>query len=738
MYGFLRVPPNELGIHRIGLQITRPENSTLARLDVFKLPLTTSEDEWGLDLDSPLLASQPVSEWVPELLAQIRADSQANLARDGYYGGFVGNSSAASCPLRRFAFYSSSRPAFAPSMPSPQRAYHLFGNITGRAFAHPTMTQSTDGAFLGQYQTVNGFCFCPLVQGVPQANCQVRIGSSIDPSGCSLSQTVQALLGNGAQGTSYVFQPFTTNQKRKPCQMQLDWPRIPLPLRDGSPGTSAASDFSLGSDTASQKCHVLDRLSPFQYKYQSVPEFPSPGPDSYAAGVCQTRRVTRLPASVQASACEPARLVPLETDSARAACATRTLTLRARQAQFGSARCVRDSLQADLSFIRCAGAEGVTPLPRPTPVPPPDTVSKAARVRRTRCRACSPPPRFQTQGGVPMSPPESSFGRPFRLSAERMMAKDLRDALCAGDAACPILNRSAWRKGEFMRNLLTSPASLFLLNATSGRRASPAPPDDSARWTDHGWVYCPDRQSLKTGQGCLGAIPRDVWQRSKTTVCPHMVRALSSNGSQGGKGATPFFDIDSYTQAVKLAYEEAARLVEQANCIAAGNFTCLPMPWAYHPASFEPSNQEWVYKTVLDYYRLVSPTACPLTPDEAGILAINQKFMQSCPANTMRFFEDILGIVRLVGTDLAYILTTLASMGFKLITLLFSGLDAGLKSSVRIAQQQITQDWLWVKHEAKSMLAGVQTLLLDMLFTSGEIGAELLKFLTDVCGFINE
>ena len=33
---------------------------------------------------------------------------------------------------------------------------------------------------------------------------------------------------------------------------------------------------------------------------------------------------------------------------------------------------------------------------------------------------------FTSPGGQPI-PPESSFGTPYRLSAERMLAKDLRD-----------------------------------------------------------------------------------------------------------------------------------------------------------------------------------------------------------------------------------------------------------------------------------------------------------------------
>lgn len=704
MYGFLRVPPAELGIHRIGLRVTRGSNSSVSSLDVYKLPLGSDGD--GLDLDSPLMASRPVSEWVPGLNAQIQADSRTNLQRDGNAGGFVSSSASATCPLRRFAFYSSARASFAPTMPSPQRAYHLFGNITGRAYAHPTMTQVTDGSFLGRYSSVNGFCFCPLVEGVPQAHCQVRIGASIDPSGCSLGQTVETLMG-AAQGTSYVFPPFTSTQQLKACQMQLDWPRIPVALRDGSPGPSADEDFQLASDVAQRKCHVLDRVSPFQFKYTSVPAFPSPGPASYLDGVCQTRRATRLTAS--------------------------------SQAQFAGARCVRDSLQSDKSLIRCAGTTGATALPRPTPLTPAGATNKTEKARRTRCGACARPPRFATEGGAPMPRAESSFGRPFRLSAERMMAKDLRDAVCAGDPDCPVLNRSAWRAEEFMRNFLLSPSRLFVANATRPPAAAQGGTavDDSPMWTDRGWVYCPDRASLQSGRGCQGSIPRALWQTSKTRVCPHMVRALSSNGSQGGNSLTPFFDIDNYTQAVHTAYGEAVRMVMQANCIAAGNFTCLPKPWVYHPASFVPSNQEWAYKTVLDYYRTISPPACPLTSDEVNLIAYNQRFVQDCPANSMRFFEDIIQIVRLVATEVVMILSTLASMAFKLLVLFFSGIDSGLKTSVQLAQQQIATDWQWVKAEAKSTLAGVNQLLMDMVFTTGEIGKELLAFLSSVCGFVN-
>lgn len=700
-YGILRVPPGEIGIHRIGLQITGIANSTISQMNVFKLPL--GADAAAMDLDAPNMPSRPVAEWVPQLLERIRADSAVNQERDGFFTDFLSNSSSPSCPLRRFAFYSSARPSFAPSMPSPQRAHHLFRAITGQAYAHPTMSQVTSGEYFGRYSTVNGFCFCPRVEGNPQTQCQVPIGAASDT--CSLTQTVLALLGGTEPVTSHVFPPYTSLKQELPCRMQLDWPRVPIQLRDGSPGPKSEEAFRTASDKTNKQCHVLDRFRPFQYRYTSVPEFPSPGAPSSVRGACQTRRVAQV---------------------------TRTVL-----DAVGGRRCVRESLAADQTLIRCAGSTARVAVPRPAPLGPPGTVLKAKTGRRSRCSQCSPPPRFQTNGGSPMAP-ESSFGRPFRLSAERMMARDLREAVCGKGQACPLLNRTAWRAGEFMRNFLLRPHILFV-NATapSSRQAPPAPVDDSANWTNHGWVYCPDRTSLVSGQGCRGSIPRDVWRSSKTTVCPRLVRALSSNGSRGGMTTVPFFQIDNYTQALDKAYGDARQLVGLANCIAAGNFTCLPKPWVYHPASFVPSNMEWAYQTVLEYYRLVNISACPMTQDELKLVELNQKFMQDCPANTLRLFQNILAIVRLVGTTLAFIVSTLFSMAFKLITLLFAGAETGLKNSVRVAQQELAADWLWIKNQARGMLSGINRLLLDMLFTTGQIGKVLLNFLTSICERIN-
>ena len=128
--------------------------------------------------------------------------------------------------------------------------------------------------------------------------------------------------------------------------------------------------------------------------------------------------------------------------------------------------------------------------------------------------------------------PESSFGVPYRLSAERMLAKDLKEALCAGPAGCPAFNQTAWTPGNFMRAYVLDPPTLFFhatttqntTNTTSTtyttnttQRNTTNTPSLIATGSDDGlwdsvedWVFCPGTEQLRSGQGCQGRMTKQV------------------------------------------------------------------------------------------------------------------------------------------------------------------------------------------------------------------------------------
>lgn len=607
---------------------------------------------------------------------------------------------SASCPLQRWLFYSGGYTPFSPAIPATQRARRLFHRVHGGLLAHPTMRRSPlDRQYLGRYRSANGFCACPVVADIAQPQCLIPVSDGTHR--CSMARTLQALQG-GVDVESFVFAPLDHNLATRRCGMQLDWPNVDGTLRDG---TTLGGRWADASSPTQRECHVLDRFRPFRYRYQSAPTLRGPdGRNTVRDGVCATGRVVSLRGFAR-------------TDT----------------------RCLRRSLTDTAAVFTCntSAADGMS-MPRRTRQTLPQVLASGAR-RKQRCSQCSPPPQFVSEQGRSI-PAESSFGRLHRWSAERMLAKDLRDAICGGNrTACAAkLNASAWRRGEFMRNYMHHPARLFLNVTNTSTAATKAEEKEPAsRWTDRPWVYCPTPASLLTGEGCKGVITREDWVRSKTTVCPRMIRSittanLSAGGGEDPMARTPFCNIDSTVSDVCRAIVDARALVRQANCIRSGEPSCMPSPFVYHPASYEPSNNAWVHDSVKAFYKRVDQArACPVeSQSDLAYLEFMRLHQRSCPANAVYLVKGILQTVRVVVTDAALLMTTMLSMFFKMFALLFA---VGRQQM----QSYLVTDWLYLKAKGAVMLETVSDLLVDALLNSGELGARIMGFLHRTCTNIN-
>lgn len=697
-YGYLRIDENEIGGHRIGVVVKRV-NTTDSISIMLVERINFNVDAGKQFLDQPGGSSRPVDEWVQGLQAGMQAEDAATKLL--YRLRYDQNRLAASCPLQRWAFYSGGFTAFSPSLPSAKRAAHLFHRIHGGKFAHPTMQAGASGQFLGKYKTSNGFCACPVVQNIPQLQCRVSV---TETSQCSLKDTMLALLGlRDDIRNSYVFPTLTNERATRSCEMMLDWPLVDGTLKDGS---TVTGKWEKASDPANKVCHVLDRFRPFQYRYQAAPSLARDAlsRNTVSSGACATGRV---------------------------------ITLRASVLPGPFSRCLRSALnEADATFA-CNTTSSVFTMPRRTPLTLTQMLARRGE-RRTSCSACSPPPRFRSQQGRPV-PPESSFGRLVRLSPERTLAKDLQDLLCPPNASGPCtipLNASAWRRGEFMRNYLLTPERLFL-NRT--RRAPPkapsarSPPD--AEWTSKGWVYCPTASALASGRGCVGTISRAEWVQKKTTLCPQMVRSYSSSqlnkNNSDPMARTPFCTVDRYTEAICQAIMEARQLVTQANCIASDDPACMPSPYVYHPASYEPSNTAWVHDSVRSFYRRIDGRTCPEgSENEQALFSFAQMYQRQCPANAVNLFAGLIQGVRVLVVDVALIFTTLVS-------LVFNGLQLLMASSYVTARVAIAKHWAFIRAKAGSSLNAFGDIMVDALLNSGEVGARIMLFLEKTCDGLN-
>ena len=688
-YGFLKIHEYEIGVHRIGISISRNATDTISSFLITRLSLHTQDNNKLLNSDA--VSSSHVKTWVKGLK---QAMNNNHIENQRLYQIQISPTDVGpSCPLQRVAFYAGNYNQFSPTIPSPRRAQHAFWRVNDFLLAHPTMTQDTTGIYLGDYKTSNGFCFCPLVDGVKQSQCL----ASLTRGQCSLAETINALKASDDPSVffeSRVYTPLNDKKSKTRCEMHLDWPNVNHTLRDG---TTFTGDWSKASDPSHLKCHVLDRFRPFRYRYRNSVVFKSSPWNTVQKGVCQTRRVATLGSATPVM------------------------------------RCVKFQTFPDLVNIQCKGMPALQSLNVRVKKTASEMHERMRAGPRQRCKECTRPPRFQTEQGRDMPIPESSFGRPFRLSAERMLAKDLRDALCNPD--CPAFNQTGWERGNFMENYMLYPSRLFLTGSTGdivNSRTSSG--DDSSQWHKRGWVYCPSGTALKSGRDCVGTMSRDSWIKDKTTLCPRMIRSLTRNGtskSHDPMARTPFCNLDNTTERVCSAINEARKIIQQANCIASGDPTCMPSPFMYSPAIFDTSNKAWVHDTVGSFYRHIEAESCPLSTDAATLYQYNRKYMQSCPANAITIFEGILKILRVLVTRIALIISTILSMIIKLFAMLFTSERNNMRDT-------ILRDWDWLKKEILDLLYTLSDLFLDMLTNTGNLGALLMSFLERVCSGMNE
>jgi hypothetical protein len=698
-YGFLRIGPDQIGGHHIGLSVDPATGLRVSKLPLKPVPERSRMAGWG---------TADTKEWMQEWASNIRKDDSAyaRSARDVAFRMGVDERGKPrfgwDCPLRRRAFYSGGVRDFKPSLPSARRSKMLFGSVTGDLWAHPTQARRDGTDRFGRYMTTNGFCFCPIAEEVWPGMCSVDTQFK-EEHNCSLYNTIRALRGE-KWAWSHTFRPRNKQNEFKTCGVQVDWPFVEGVMRDNS--TIGLTDvdakmWSDASDVETQKCHVLDRMPDFAYAYVSRNELRRSGFTTLDRGVCHTGRVQR------------------RLDSSR--------------------RCVRSSKNPQGATLLCTDNEGKD-VPRPASKGPVQAAEQS-RIFRRLCGKCTRPPKFVTREGKQI-PAESSFGVPYRVSAERVLARDLREALCRNKTRCiGFLNESAWKTGEFIPALLGDPRRLFaqyVERPVISSSYEPRPdrmPDDSKLWAKK-WVYCPTREALRTGENCNGSISKERWRKNKVGVCYATILESIADGKDPF-AATDICNLDSRLTELCVAIREAQSLVASANCLRSGDEKCALQEFVYNPSTWESTNQAFVHQTVQEFYARIdgctSVDACPVCPADPLLKQLrrnNTYRLRECKAVPVMAFREVLIQLREMVFTICKILSLVIDIAFNLVLSMSSGARDKATSSIVV-------DWAQLKQESSIIVDKLSDMFFDMIFNVGAMGPWLKTNFMGACEVVN-
>ena len=295
----------------------------------------------------------------------------------------------------------------------------------------------------------------------------------------------------------------------------------------------------------------------------------------------------------------------------------------------------------------------------------PDWMVGHMKRRRLRCNArecdAASAPAWKTDNGRDALPhgPEVSYGIPFRWSASRLLASDVKSALCSAlashrarryhndtDECNALLSVSEWSTEGFLKsfadgtlpslfssavrnhpNFTLQPSLMELHRYMMGMEppsSSPAlssilqrPDEDYLLWNGPdapGWVACDQKNRT-----CHGKIAKATWYQSPKKRADACISVFQQQVKQGNvKSSAVGIDIcnlNSKTNQLCQIMKQAQGKVFEANCIFAG--VCAPQVFVYSPGTYSSSNQDFVRGTVSSFYEMFKQVSMRRSdPDE--------------------------------------------------------------------------------------------------------------------------
>jgi hypothetical protein len=718
--------PHDIAGHHVVLKVTTDEHGQ-AYMFVDRVPLSYQRPPGPharLNEEALLIESRKSAQssgnfgWLRNLPAQMNDEKERV---DKLYPRHVSGMSNKkwSCPLRRLAFWSKivDDPDFSPLVPSPPRIERLFAGSRNMNFAsrsHPTMEFSTSTRMPNIF-TSNGFCFCV-------SNAEACIVQNNTNTVCTFENTIKSLHDQTLRKSKTLLS--TSNG----CRDQLDWPYVSGRMRDDTVVMGRKRDGlpNINPDV----CDISDRLPPFWYRYMPNGNITAPRTTSLdKGGACHMGVAPEL---------------------------SKTFTYKS-----GICRKLHET-RLDVTVI-CHYSDGLTSstmVLNKTLSKAPGWAVEQMKKKRQQCDQCPATPSWTDHDGDALPKgPEVSYGIPFRWSAARLLAGDLKSLLCGahhnGTAECKsLMNESAWGLQSFIEHFTGDASALFKTRVESPLSSLPEavraddPVDDADLWdgANASWVAC----SQQPGGRCFGGMKKEEWYSAdRGTHCVQKFTNLVLEGKVN-ESTVPLdiCTLDASLDDLCKKLQNALLLVQTGNCIAAaGGPGCHPKAFVYSPGMYSQSNQDFVRGTVLNFYETYGlettdafdkdntpnfDLVCPLDDEEADLRKRNHDLTQNCASRQLESVQYALKIARQV----VHVIVQVGFIQTQLVLTFARLLIPGL-GDMEAVVQEIEFWFMQLVMVIFDSLKEIGNLLFRMISDTGGIGNAMKTLVNALCMFVN-
>ena len=624
-------------------------------------------------------------------------------------GAVLNNGPCASwaCPLRRRFYWSLMGGAsFRPTVPEPRRTAAVFGTYAHPASAHFPFLSDVSSMLISR----NGLCWCA------QSQYSACLTAWRNGSNCSANDLAAAYI-DGQQRQAWILvsanssnssssSSSSTSTINASLAQQQDWPYTPGgPLRDGSylPNPSTAKGWVF-----------LSRLPAYRYRFISVNQV-LPSPNSATTldegGDCHMGRA----ATAGGGGSSPSS---------------------SSSSSIVNATCVVMAKTSDQVTLQCQNSTASSPpspsstytvvLPRPKSVPDAPTA-------RTPCGQCAPPPTFVVNSTTQVTP-EVSYGRLWRWSPSRLLARDLRFRLCGNATVCPAA--SGWTLSTFWQEMRDgdlfpyeegatgTPTTTSSYPANLGQQMAEAgqpPASYTSSWPDgKPWMLCTTNAS---GTRCEGEMDRSQWLLGRTQACRAV---LDQPNAQYAAVSLSICDLDEQMNSLCALIQQARYRVFEANCQLTGQ--CRTTGFFYQPTIYSLDDMQYDRSTVGQFYNLTEEGSCPVGDAETlAILASNAQAAQSCAATDLDALSFAIQMAREVVQVVVKIAYYAGIIVLELLSLVTSGGNSAGQLSVVMYYLEL------ILSEFQLFFQVMGDLVYKIVMETGKLGQFLKTLVTDMC-----
>lgn len=343
-----------------------------------------------------------------------------------------------------------------------------------------------------------------------------------------------------------------------------------------------------------------------------------------------------------------------------------------------------------------------------------------------------------------------SHGIPFQMKSERLIAKEIRRAICYDSASSQFsacervrdgsntesIDDALWNLGAF-----TSELKAKAIERNEFQTSDSVYNTDADLWSRN-WVYC------EKGEICRGSINKNDWiqpalrnQRCHDEMISIIDNDALVDSSIFGNSRLDFCNLDEHTKKLCSLVQKWKSKVLSILCRESNLDLCPNSGFFYSPTLYSISNREFVRNTITSFYSQINPTlTCLLKDTSNDQVASNEALKQRCASQQIVPIKNALQQMREIKTiiiELLYYFMQIQTQLLRMLSAIIISVPNGVSNVIQTASTRMLVYINAFFATLGQVALEIAKAFFEIIFREG-LPREIVNIIQSLCLFVDE